>query len=184
MQSAPVFEVRDLTKEFDGKRVLTLPHLVFERSRMVCLHGTNGSGKTTLFEILTLLQKPTTGSVHYEGREIYPRNEGFAQLREQVTMVQRNPLMFDTTVEKNVGYGLRVRRTPQAQSDRRIDECLKIVGLHGFRERRARELSGGEAQRVAIARALSINPEVLFLDEFSAGIGRSPWRSCVPLCFA
>jgi tungstate transport system ATP-binding protein len=169
-KSYPIFEVFGLSKEFNGKQVLSIPHLAFNRGKIYCLYGSNGSGKTTLFEILTLLQKPEEGRIFFKGKEVYPRGEGFSELRSKVTLIHQNPLLFDTTVEKNVDYGLRIRKVNREERRLRVDECLKIVGLEGFQRRKSRELSGGEAQRVAIARALCIDPEVLFLDEFSANI--------------
>ena len=169
-QSSPIYEVSDISKEFNGKKVLYIPHLAFKKGKIYCLYGPNGSGKTTLFELLTLLQRPTKGKIFFKGREVYPSGDGFSELRAGITLVQQNPLLFDTTVEKNVDYGLRIRKISREKRKKRVHECLRIVALEGFQKRKSRELSGGEAQRVAIARALSINPEVLFLDEFSANI--------------
>ena len=165
--SHAIFDVFGLSKVFNGKQVLSISHLAFNKGEIYCLYGANGSGKTTFFEILTLLQKPEQGRVLFKGKEVYPGGEGFSELRSKVTLIHQNPILFDTTVEKNVDYGLRVRKVDRKERMLRVKECLKIVGLEGFQRRRSRELSGGEAQRVAIARALSIDPEVLLLDEFS-----------------
>ncbi|MFC1591891.1 ABC transporter ATP-binding protein [Thermodesulfobacteriota bacterium] len=165
-----LYEVVGLEKDYDGKRVLSIPHLTVSRGAVCCLYGENGSGKTTLFEILTLLQQPTRGKVFFSGSEVYPQGTGLARLRDRVTLVHQNPLLFDTTVERNVDYGLRVRKMSRAERKQRVKECLRAVTLDGFQKRSARELSGGEAQRVAIARALAIDPEVLLLDEFSANV--------------
>ena len=102
--------------------------------------------------------------------EIFPGTNGFSELRDKSTLIQQSPLLFDTTVEKNVDYGLRLRKVPKSERKKRVDQSLHFVNLDGFQKYRARKLSGGEAQRVAIARALSIDPEVIFLDEFSANI--------------
>ncbi|MCP4715003.1 MAG: ATP-binding cassette domain-containing protein [Deltaproteobacteria bacterium] len=165
-----IFEIKHLQKEFDGKRVLSISHLAFEQGRIYCLFGGNGSGKTTLFELLTLVQMPTRGTICFRGKEVYPAADGVSLLRDAVTLVHQNPLLFDTTVEKNVDYGLRVRKVGQAERRQRTLDCLALVGLSGFQQRKARQLSGGETQRVAIARALAINPQVLLLDEFSANV--------------
>jgi len=165
-----IYEAAGLSKEFDGREVLSVSKLAFEQGRVYCLYGSNGSGKTTLFEILALVQKPTAGKIFFKGREVYPVGDGFAELRSRVTLIHQNPLLFDTTVDKNVDYGLRVRKVSGPQRKQRVRQCLQFVGLDGFQKRKARELSGGEAQRVAIARALAVSPEVLFLDEFSANI--------------
>ncbi len=167
---APVFEAKNISKSFDGRQVLKIDNIVFEKGKIYCLYGSNGSGKTTLFEILMNIQKPDSGKILFKGKEIFPKRDGFSELRNKSTLIQQSPLLFDTTVEKNVDYGLRLRKLPKAERKERVDKCLSIVGLEGFQNYRARKLSGGEAQRVAIARALSIDPEVIFLDEFSANI--------------
>ncbi len=166
----PVFEVKGLSKSFDERKVLDIDSLVFEKGKVYCLYGSNGSGKTTLFEILLNIQKPDTGKIFFKGKEIFPGQEGFSELRSRSTLIHQAPLLFDTSVEKNVDYGLRLRRFPKEERIKRVNECLKFVDLDGFQKHKARKLSGGEAQRVAIARALSIDPEIIFLDEFSANI--------------
>lgn len=168
--SAPVFEVFGLAQMFGERVVLDIQHLAFESGKIYCLYGPNGSGKTTFFDVLTLLRIPTDGRVLFQGQEIYPKGEGVAALRSQVTLVHQDPLLFDTTVERNVDYGLRVRKVPKEERAQRVTECLRLVGLDGFQKRKARHLSGGEIQRVAIARAFAIQPAVVFLDEFSANV--------------
>ncbi len=165
-----IFEVHNLTKQYDQAVVLNVSELSCLAGKMYCVYGPNGSGKTTLFEILTLLKKPTQGRVVFQGEEIFPAEHGRERVRSEVTLVHQNPLLFDTTVEKNVDYGLRIRRMEKALRRKRVEECLQLVGLSGFQKRKALGLSGGEIQRVAIARALAIRPTVLFLDEFSANI--------------
>jgi len=169
-QIETVYKISGLLKVFDGKQALSINDLTFNKGLIYCLYGSNGSGKTTLFDILTMLEKPTDGKIYFKGRQVYPAGDGLSCLRSQVTLVHQNPVLFNTTVEKNVEYGLKIRRVPRKNRELRVDECLSIVGLDGFQKRKARELSGGEAQRVAIARALSIDPEVILLDEFSANI--------------
>lgn len=165
-----IFEVRNLIKKFDKNVILNISHLTIQREKIYCLYGPNGAGKTTLFELLTLLKNPSEGTIWFYGKEIYPEENGLTDLRSQVTFVQQDPLLFDATVERNVDYGLRIRKVDKETRKNRVKECLQLVGLDGFQKRKARQLSGGETQRVAIARALSIRPTVLFLDEFSANV--------------
>jgi len=166
----PVFEAKNLSKSFNEKKVLDIDSIVFEKGKIYCLYGSNGSGKTTLFEILMNIQKPDTGKIFFKGKELFPGQESLSELRSRTTLIHQSPLLFDTTVEKNVDYGLRLRNLPKEERKKRVNECLRFVGLEGFQKNKARKLSGGEVQRVAIARALSIDPEVIFLDEFSANI--------------
>ena len=169
----PVFEVSGLKKIYNDKIVLDIPQLTINTGKIYCLYGPNGSGKSTLFEILLHLKNPTDGKILFKGKEVHPRGDAIPELRSQVTMVHQNPLLFDTTVEKNIDYGLRIRKVNKSLRKKRVGDCLNLVGLEDFQKRWSRELSGGEIQRVAIARALAINPAVLFLDEFSANIDRT-----------
>lgn len=166
----PVYEAFHLRKCFGSVKVLDIEHLRIARGGICGIYGENGSGKTTLFELLLRLQEPTSGTVLFNGREVFPGTGAVAHLRDRVTMVHQNPLLFDTSVAANVAYGLRIRRVSRQRQRQRVAECLQMVGLESFHGRRARHLSGGETQRVAIARALAITPEVLFLDEFSANV--------------
>jgi len=168
--SMPVFEAKNLSKSFDQRQVLDIDRVTFEQGKIYCVYGSNGSGKTTLFEILMNIQKPDTGNILFNGKEIFPGQAGLADLRQKATLIQQTPLLFDTTVEKNVDYGLRLRKVPAEDRLNRVRACLDFVDLNGFQKQKARRLSGGEAQRVAIARALAVDPEVIFLDEFSANI--------------
>ncbi|PIE32864.1 hypothetical protein CSA56_13790 [candidate division KSB3 bacterium] len=170
MPTTPIFEVYNLLQQYQEQVVLDITHLAFFQASIYCLYGPNGAGKTTLFELLTLLRKPTKGQIVFNGQTIYPEETDNTTLRSQVTLVHQDPLLFDTTVERNVDYGLRIRRIQKDIRQERVRECLQLVGLDGFQHRKARQLSGGETQRVAIARALSIRPAVLFLDEFSANV--------------
>ena len=170
MSEQPIFEVSDLSYGYGGAPILTISSLAFAPRRIYCLYGPNGSGKTTLFELLTLMRTPQRGRIRFQGREIFPQGDGVARLREQAALVYQDPLLFDTTVERNVDYGLRVRRIDRNTRRQRVRECLRLVGLDGFEKRAARKLSGGETQRVAIARAFALHPSALFLDEFSANV--------------
>ncbi|MBD3327483.1 ATP-binding cassette domain-containing protein [candidate division KSB3 bacterium] len=166
----PIFQVHDLRQSYNGHLVLDIPELVLAPGKIYCFYGPNGAGKTTLFEMLTLLRTPDQGRIVFQNREAYPSDDGVAALRSQVTLVHQDPLLFDTSVERNIDYGLRLRKMNRHVRKQRVTECLQLVGLDGFQKRKARQLSGGETQRIAIARALSIHPSVLFLDEFSANI--------------
>ena len=170
LNTPPVFEAQDLVQRYDQQTVLNIKQLSLFPKKIYCFYGPNGAGKTTLFELLMLLRKPSSGRLFFQGKEIYPQDDGLRALRNQVTLVHQDPLLFDTNVERNVDYGLRVRKADKELRKARVKECLALVGLDGFQHRKARQLSGGETQRVAIARALSIHPTVLFLDEFSANV--------------
>jgi tungstate transport system ATP-binding protein len=119
-------------------------------------------------KILAFLEKPDQGTIHFQGRPIGPKD--VFRLRRQVTMVDQAPLLFQGTVFKNVTYGLRVRGIPSEQWPGLVEETLSLVDLGGFETRSVKGLSGGETQRVAIARALIFHPQVILLDEPTAGV--------------
>lgn len=166
----PLFELRDITKSYNNTRVLAIPHLVIKQGGVYGIMGPNGAGKTTLLSIVALLLPPTSGTIYWEGVNIATMDRN--QLRKEVTLITQNPYLFNTTVGKNVAYGLKMRGIKREQRRERVKACLDLVGLSGFAKRMVRELSGGEAQRVAIARALALEPHVLLLDEPTANVDR------------
>lgn len=171
-QTLPIFEIEQLRHAYDALTapLLDIPRLQIVPGSITCVYGPNGSGKTTLFELLTLMRLPQQGRLLFQQQEIFPARDGVAALRAHATLVYQDPLLFDTTVERNVDYGLRVRGLTRAVRRQRVAEALHLVGLEGFQPRKARQLSGGERQRVALARALALHPSALLLDEFSANV--------------
>jgi molybdopterin-binding protein len=165
---ASLVELRDITKSYNDSKVLGIPHLVIKRGGVYGIMGPNGAGKTTLLSIVALLLPPTSGTVYWEGVDIDSMDKN--QLRKKVTLITQNPYLFNTTVGKNVAYGLKMRRIQGEQRREKAKACLDLVGLSGYGKRMARELSGGEVQRVAIARALALDPQVLLLDEPTANV--------------
>jgi tungstate transport system ATP-binding protein len=166
----PKVEIKNLVHQYNGKTVLSVEQHTFEHSAIHAVLGQNGSGKTTLLNIIGLLLKPTSGTLLFDGRDVYSDPNAVSELRPHLTTVIQNPVLFDTTVEKNIEFGLKIRGVSKEQRTPIVDECLEMVGMEGFQKRKARKLSGGEAQRIAIARALAIKPEVLFLDEFTSNV--------------
>ena len=132
-----------------------------ERGEVVAIVGQSGAGKSSLLRLLNRLDEPTSGSIHFEGRditEIPPR-----ELRRRIGMIMQTPYLFPGTVAENVSFGPKQRG--QVMPTAEIDQFLARVGLSNFGNKSVDKLSGGEAQRVALARALANNPDVLLLDE-------------------
>ncbi len=165
-----ILELRDITHAYQGKRVLDVPSLAIEEGGIYGIVGPNGSGKTTLLSIMSLILKPTRGEVYFEKRPVRYDSQSLMSARRFMTMTLQNPYLFNTSVTKNVAYGLRARGIRREDRHVKVAEVLDLVGLNGLEKRRARELSGGETQLVALARALILDPTVLFLDEPTANL--------------
>ncbi len=161
-------KITQVSKTYNGNPILRDCGCFFARGRTYALQGPNGSGKSTLFRILALLEKPDTGIVRYldNGQELSPD----LHLRRRITLVLPRTGIFNTTVFKNVAYGLKIRGMNSRTIEDRVNEALVSVGLAHKRFQRALELSSGETKRLGIARAMVINPEILFLDEPTANI--------------
>ncbi len=172
MVTTELFTIKYLIHSYGKRTVLNIPSLRFEERKIHAITGPNGSGKTTLCTILAILAKPTTGTILYRGKPIRHNGNSADQLRKRITMVHQSPFLFNATVEKNVAYGLRVRKFPRSEWRARVKECLQLMGIEHLRKQHSSKLSGGETQRVAVARALAIDPQVLILDEFTANVDK------------
>ncbi len=129
---------------------------------LTALLGPSGSGKSTLLRAIAGLDRPDSGTVAINGRDVtgvppQQRGIGFVFLHYAA--------FLHMTVLDNVAYGLKIRRRPRAEIKRRVDNLLEVVGLSGFQGRYPNQLSGGQRQRMALARALAVDPQVLLLDE-------------------
>ena len=167
-----IFRIENLTRYYDDKLVLDIPHLELETGKIYAVVGPNGAGKTTLLNILAGLDEPVDGKIIFQGQIIDCKSNIITNIRRHITMVMQDPMLFHTTVEKNVAYGLRVRSIDKKARNEKVLEALKMVGLSGFEKRKAYQLSAGETRRVAFARALVLSPKILLLDEPTANIDR------------
>ncbi|UCG44961.1 MAG: ABC transporter ATP-binding protein, partial [Candidatus Bathyarchaeota archaeon] len=138
------------------------------RNTITTIIGPNGSGKTTLLRILAFLDKPTVGEIYFNGVKV--ENGNRAQMRANCTMVFQKTALFDTTVDGNISYGLKLRKLSRREIAKRVCEVLELVKLEGYERRQAKKLSGGEQQRVSLARALALDTELLLLDEPTANL--------------
>jgi thiamine transport system ATP-binding protein len=153
--------VRDLSVSYDGTPAVVGADLALDEGRVLAVLGPSGCGKSTLLRAIAGLES-TTGTVSWQGHDLSAtptHRRGFA------LMFQDGQLFSQLTVAGNVGYPLRIRRTPCAATAARVTELLDLVGLSGFADRLPTTLSGGERQRVALARALAASPRLLLLDE-------------------
>jgi len=155
-------EISHLTKSFGANTVVSDVSLDIEQGKFVCFLGPSGCGKTTLMRIVAGLERPTSGTVRLDGRDItgVPTNE-----RNFGMVFQALALFPHLDVAGNIGYSLRYRTMAKHHKQERIDELLKLVDLPGMQSRRVDQLSGGQRQRVAIARALAQEPLLFLMDE-------------------
>ena len=165
-----IYKLKDLKKIYDDRTVLDLKELSLEKGKVLGLLGPNGAGKTTLLEILAFLSAPSSGEVWFDREKVNFSNGNLIELRRKVVLVQQQPILFTSTVSKNVEFPLRIRGISKEQRGRMVYELLELVGMGGFRHAKAHKLSGGETQRVAIARALACSPEVILLDEPTSNV--------------
>ncbi len=166
--------VSHIAKAYDGKSVLKDCSATFDGQGTYVLMGPNGCGKSTFLRICALLEKPDSGQLSFFSDE-YPHRFDLS-LRRRITLVLARTGVFNTTVFKNVAYGLRIRGMQHDEMERRVMDALSFVGLQQKKNQRALTLSSGETQRLGIARALVINPEILFLDEPTASVDQENTR--------
>ncbi len=167
-----IYRLHSIRKCYGSIVVLDIEDLEIVEGRLYTLLGANGAGKSTLLSILSFLLPPTAGEIYYNGKRVDWSRGSMEEKRKKVTLLHQAPYLFGGTVYANVSFGLKARGVRGEEQQRLVEKALDVVGLREFGERKARELSGGEAQRVAMARALALSPEVLLLDEPLANIDR------------
>ena len=165
-----IFNISDLNKKYGDRTILDIPELSFKKGAIYGLQGPNGAGKTTLLNILALLEHPNSGSVLYKSKPVQYVEPYLQRLRKEVVLVDQLPLLFTTTVFKNLEFGLKIRGLEKEERNRRIVKGLDMVGMGDFLHAPAHQLSGGETQRVALAARLVLKPEILLLDEPTANV--------------
>ena len=157
-----LISLRNINVEFDGETILNNINLDIKDKEFVTLLGPSGCGKTTTLRIIGGFLTPDSGTVSFEGKEI---NNLPAYKRNVNTVFQRYALFPHLNVYDNVAFGLRIKKMPEKEIQKRAKEMLELVNLKGYEKRSINSLSGGQQQRVAIARALVNQPKVLLLDE-------------------
>ena len=172
-----IFEIKDIIYSYsDGSEALDQVSMHVQNGEKVAILGANGSGKSTLLHILDGLYFPEHGHVHAFGElltEERLREPGFSQaFRRRVGFVFQNPdvQLFSSTVWDEVAFGPLQIGLPQEEVVERVEDVLGMLGIAKLSKRHPYNLSDGEKKKVAIASVLSYNPEVLLLDEPTAGL--------------
>ncbi len=175
---APLLELRDVTYTYSPntayeKKALDSVSLQIRQGEFVCLIGHTGSGKSTLIQLLNGLEKPTSGLVLYRGQNINEKGYDRRALRSKVGLVFQYPehQLFESTVLRDVCFGPKNQGLSEEEQKERAKGALKLVGVgEELWNDSPLALSGGQKRRVAIAGVLAMHPEVLILDEPTAGL--------------
>ena len=157
-----IIEIRNVTKRFGNLAAVDNISLQIHKGEFFVLLGPSGCGKTTLLRMIAGFELPSEGQILIDGQDmsLVPPN------KRPVNMVFQSYAVFPhMSVADNVGYGLKIARTPKSEIRDRVQEALSLVQLGGLGERMPDQLSGGQRQRVALARSLVMKPKVLLLDE-------------------
>ncbi len=162
MEKKNILEFKDISVSFDGEKILDSISFDIKDKEFITFLGPSGCGKTTTLRIIAGFVEPDSGKVLFDGEII----NGVPAYKRQVnTIFQRYALFPHLNVFENIAFGLRVKKLPEAEIQKQVEEMLELVNLKGLEKRKIDKLSGGQQQRVAIARAIVNKPKVLLLDE-------------------
>lgn len=162
MKDNVIVKLDNISKSFGKNSVIKNVSLDIYEGEFITLLGPSGCGKTTILRIISGLETVTSGKVYIDNKDVTYVDP---TEREVNTIFQNFALFPRMTVHDNIAFGLKMKKTPYEEIEKRVKSVIKLVKLEGFEERYPGELSGGQQQRVAIARALVMNPKVLLLDE-------------------
>ena len=182
-----LIELNHLTKTFKGKTqtvdALKDINLQIEQGDIFGIIGMSGAGKSTLVRCINFLERPTSGSVVIDGKDLASLTpKELRQLRQQVSMIfQHFNLLSQRDVRGNIAFAMEIAGMKHPQIEKRIDELLEIVGLTDRQHNYPSQLSGGQQQRVAIARALATNPKIILCDEATSALDPTTTTSILNL---
>lgn len=183
----PIIQIQNVTKTFTGKdnqvEALKGITLDIERGDICGIIGMSGAGKSTLVRCLNFLEKPTTGTVLIENKDLSAMSEKeLRKTRTEIAMIfQHFNLLMQRNVLDNVCFPMEIVGVKKADARKRAKELLEIVGLSEKAKSYPAQLSGGQKQRVAIARALANNPKILLCDEATSALDPTTTKSILQL---
>ena len=182
-----LIQLKHLTKTFKGKtqtvEALKDINLNINKGDIYGIIGMSGAGKSTLVRCINFLERPTSGQVIIDGKDLakLPSKE-LRKLRQEVSMIfQHFNLLSQRDVRGNIAFAMEIAGMKKADIDKRIDELLEIVGLTDRQHNYPSQLSGGQKQRVAIARALATNPKIILCDEATSALDPQTTASILAL---
>jgi phospholipid/cholesterol/gamma-HCH transport system ATP-binding protein len=171
---APAVAVENLRKSFGSQKVLNGISLTVSRGETLAVLGRSGTGKSVLLKLIIGLEKPDSGSVRIHGQDIAGLVlDRLGEIRKTMGFLFQHAALYDSlTVEQNVAFPLEHHRKEMSRSERsdRVKELLAEVGMEGNLAKMPSDLSGGMQKRVGLARALALEPDILLLDEPTAGL--------------
>lgn len=154
--------LKGITKQWGDAQAVKGIDFEIRSGEFAVLLGPSGCGKSTTLRLIAGLDTPTTGTIHIDGRDV----THLPPAQRRIAMVFQSYALFPhLTVRENILFGLRVRKEPKRDYDKRLARVVDILGLGHLLDRRPSQLSGGQQQRVAIARSLCMNPKVMLFDE-------------------
>jgi phospholipid/cholesterol/gamma-HCH transport system ATP-binding protein len=170
----PVVAVENLTKTFGRQRVLNGISLSVSRGETLAVLGRSGTGKSVLLRLIIGLEQPDSGSIRIHDQEIAGLAlDRMGEIRKKMGFLFQQAALYDSlTVKENVAFPLEHHRKEMSQSERddRVNQLLGEVGMEGNLKKMPSDISGGMQKRVGLARALALEPEILLLDEPTAGL--------------
>ena len=185
--SQPIIQIQHLNKTFGtgptAVHALEDINLEIEAGEIFGIIGLSGAGKSTLVRCMNLLERPTTGSVLVDGKDLTKlRDKQLRQARQDISMIfQSFNLLMQRTALDNICFPLELIGTKRADAVKRARELLELVGLGNRADAYPAQLSGGQKQRVAIARALATDPKVLLCDEATSALDPTTTASILAL---
>lgn len=167
-----IIKVKGLEKSFKDKKVLKGVDLEVEKGEVISILGPSGSGKSTFLRCLNYMEKPDSGQIYFEGKEIDTSEEGLNKLRQEMGMVFQHFNLFpNMSVIENITLApVETGKMTKAEAVKKAEDLLNLLGLPDKRDVNPNSLSGGQKQRIAIARALAMEPKVLLLDEVTSAL--------------
>ena len=161
-----------MTVGYDGKPLIRDIEIRLNRGEILTLIGPNGAGKSTLFSHFNGLTEPTSGCVKIEDKPISFEKDELLKVRQKVGIVFQDPndQLFAPTVKEDIAFGPMNLGLSYDEVEKRVEDALKMVGMENYEDKTPHHLSGGQQKRIAIAGIIAMKPELMILDEPTAGL--------------